>query len=207
MRLKHLCRSRFPFLPANILKTTYKKMAATVIHPKMIPKWILPASNWNNPKETIKRNGPERSASSCKSGLTRKGLRMESVLLQICLVLIPSSSRRGGSSSKLRLPPEMRSEKVGAAEKCGGTEAAAAETSNDMKGMLGFAGKGAEEEGARRCWGVGPGLAPGKTTGGTLNSFDIAADRNQDQDAPNGGGDGETFFGKQLKLGHQPGNH
>ncbi|KAF3440716.1 hypothetical protein FNV43_RR19002 [Rhamnella rubrinervis] len=33
-------------------------IATTVPQPKIIPKWIFPASNWNNPKANRNRNAP-----------------------------------------------------------------------------------------------------------------------------------------------------
>lgn len=44
-RSYRVCRSKFPFLPANILNTTYRKIEETTIHPTITPNWIFPASN------------------------------------------------------------------------------------------------------------------------------------------------------------------
>lgn len=102
-RLKHLYKSKLPFRPASMLNTVYKKTAEMVAHPRIIPKWIFPESNWKSPKAKKNRNGPERSASKWRSVFVRNGMSIEIVLLQICFVLMPSSSRRGGSSSKFEL--------------------------------------------------------------------------------------------------------
>lgn len=173
--------------------------------PRMIPKWNLPASSWKRPKAMRKRKGPERSASSWRSGLTRKGLRVEVVLRQIWRVLMPSSSRRGGSSSKEVAPPERgpptEEAKTGAEKE---EEAGAEPTSNDMKGRLGLEGPPAEEAvgrgawkggaaGARRWWGtLGLPVEEGKTTGGTLNSFAIG-----------GGGGGDCVPRSGFRRGEE----
>lgn len=79
----------------------------------MIPKWNFPAISWNRPNAMRKMNGPARSASSWRSGFKRIGFRIETVLRQIWRVLMPSSSRRGGSSSK---DPEAEMEQAVAPE-------------------------------------------------------------------------------------------
>ena len=58
------------------------------------------------------------------------------VLFQICLVLIPSSSRRGGSSSN---PPGILPELENWG---GGNDVAAAPTSKERKGIPGFEERG-----------------------------------------------------------------
>lgn len=138
MRLKHLYKSKPPFRPASMLNTMYKKTAEMVAHPRSIPKWNFPASNWNSPKAKKKRNGPERSASDWRFGFGRNGLRIEIVLLQMCLVLMPSSSRRGGSSSKLGFAEVIVGPSCGAEKEA---DWATEPTSKDMKGM-GFVAAG-----------------------------------------------------------------
>lgn len=58
----------------------------------------------------------------------RNGFRIEIVLFQICLVLMPNSSRRGGSSSKLELP-------IGTVVLKEVVDWGAEPTSKDMKGI------------------------------------------------------------------------
>lgn len=81
---------------------------------------------------------------------------------------MPSSSRRGSSSSKEPpMPPGV--EKTGPEKEVDGAAAAADPMSKDMNGRFVGVGRGGWNDGAagrRVC-------APGKTTGGTLNSFDI----------------------------------
>lgn len=117
-------------------------MAATVTQPRIMPKWNLPARSWNRPKAIRKIKGPERSPSSCRLEFTRIGLRMETVLRQIWRVLIPSSSRSGGSSSKedVGMVDEVKRDGGGAED----VEAAAADMSKDMKGRAGLEAPEAE---------------------------------------------------------------
>uniref|UniRef100_A0A0A9DGJ3 Uncharacterized protein n=1 Tax=Arundo donax TaxID=35708 RepID=A0A0A9DGJ3_ARUDO len=164
-------------------KTKYRKRDATVTQPSTIPKWNFPARSWKSPKARRKRNGPERSASAWSEGSAeRSGWRMESVFRQIWRVLMPSSSRSGGSSSKeAPEPTPMGPVKKGGAEE----EAAAAATSKDMKGS-GLAAEEVDGRGGAKAGG-GEAPAPGggwrrcvgvdgvKTTGGTGNSFAMAA--------------------------------
>lgn len=91
--------------------------------------------------------------------------------------MIPSSSSSGGSSSNPDPIPIELAPNWGAEKEVDGT---AEPTSKDMKGMLGFADRGGWNGavGSRLCWAAVPGFPPeGKTTGGTLNSFDIMEDR------------------------------
>lgn len=118
---------------------------------------------------------------------------MEIVFRQIWRVLMPSSSRSGGSSSNdVPDPTPMGPAYRGGAEE----EAAAALTSKDMKGS-GFAAEEVEGRGGAKAGG-GEAPMPGggwrrcvgvegvKTTGGTGNSFAMAA-------AAMAGGGGKAF--------------
>lgn len=113
----------------------------------------------------------------------RNGFKMEIDLRQIWRVLMPSSSSRGGSSSKEEKELEEAEVKMGAEK----DEEGAAPTSKDMKGRglelgigLGFEGV-KDGVGTRRWLGMVEEEVPvdeddddvGKTTGGTLNSRDM----------------------------------
>lgn len=122
-----------------MLKTTYKKSAAMNIHPRRIPKWSFPASNWKSPNAMRKMKGPNKSASSWIQGFVLKGFKIDNVLRRIWWVLIPSSSSRGSSSLKSKLP--LNPPWVGGATKAGTekeVEAGVELMSKVMKGRLGF---------------------------------------------------------------------
>ncbi|KAJ7976109.1 hypothetical protein O6P43_005930 [Quillaja saponaria] len=103
--LVQVCKSKLPVRPANMLKTTYRKIEETTIQPSITPNWIFPASNWKRQKDMYRRIGPDKSESWYTTGFTRNGLSIDLVFLQIWSGCIPSSSSRGSSSSKLAEPP------------------------------------------------------------------------------------------------------
>jgi hypothetical protein len=70
----------------------YKNKEASVVHPKITPKCSLPARSWHIPNRTQNMMGPDKSASSWRSGFMRKGFKTVIVLRMICGMLIPSSA-------------------------------------------------------------------------------------------------------------------
>jgi len=70
----------------------YKNKEASVVHPKITPKCSLPARSWHTPNRTQNMMGPDKSASSWRSGFMRKGFKTVIVLRMICGMLIPSSA-------------------------------------------------------------------------------------------------------------------